>query len=206
MQAARAGGDVLELFVAATGDVVGEQPTDPPAQVVAGEDRHDDEALHRRAEVAAQQHRELVRLAVEAEELALDLLVVLELELEELDHLHRRTGRAGDGDAAVAVGLGDLLHGPVRDEVARGRPPVARHHDAALEAGGDACGGVGDVEIAPSIKIRVLAGERRHPDALEERRKARARIVTGREERHGGHRCQGRYRSAAVIYWPPFWT
>ncbi len=37
-------------------------------------------------------------------EAALDLLVVLELELEELDHLHGRTGGAGDGDAAVAVG------------------------------------------------------------------------------------------------------
>ena len=31
---------------------------------------------------------------------ALDLLVVLELELEELDHLHGRAGGAGDGDAA----------------------------------------------------------------------------------------------------------
>ena len=30
---------------------------------------------------------------------ALDLLVVLELELEELDHLHGRAGGAGDGHA-----------------------------------------------------------------------------------------------------------
>jgi hypothetical protein len=34
---------------------------------------------------------------------------VLELELEELDHLHRRSGRAGDGDTGPAVGREDLL-------------------------------------------------------------------------------------------------
>jgi hypothetical protein len=44
---------------------------------------------------------QLVGLALEAERGALDLLVVLELELEQLDHLHGRPGGAGDGDAAV---------------------------------------------------------------------------------------------------------
>ena len=81
---------------------------------------------------------ELVGLALEAERRALDLLVVLELELEELDHLDGRAGGAGDGDARVAVGREDLLDGAVADEVARGGPPVAGHHHAVGVADGDA--------------------------------------------------------------------
>ncbi len=134
VQAAGAGGDVLALLVATAGDVVVPQPPALAAQVVAGEDRHDDHAHHRRLEVAADHHRELVGLALEAERRALDLLVVLELELEQLDHLHRRTGGAGDGDTAVAVGLDDLLHRPMGDQVAGRGTPVAGHHDAVGEA------------------------------------------------------------------------
>ena len=62
------------------------------------------------------------RLSVDA----LDLLVVLELELEQLDHLHGRAGRAGDGDAAVAVGREHLLHRAVADEVAASWPAGRR--------------------------------------------------------------------------------
>ena len=128
------GGDVVLLLVAAAGDVVGEQPAGAPAQVVAGEDRHDDHALHRRRKVAAHHHRQLVGLALQAQRRALDLLVVLELQLEQLDHLHRRAGGAGDGHAAEAVGLHDLLHAAVADEVAAGGPAVAGHHHAVGEA------------------------------------------------------------------------
>ena len=61
---------------------------------------------------------------------ALDLLVVLELQLEQPDHLHGGPGGTGDRDAAVAVGLHDLLHGPMGDEVAGRGPAVAGHHHA----------------------------------------------------------------------------
>ena len=40
---------------------------------------------------------------------ALDLLVVLELQLEQPDHLDGRAGGAGDGDPRVAVGREHLL-------------------------------------------------------------------------------------------------
>src|SRR3989449_8452512 len=46
---------------------------------------------------------ELVGLAVEREVVALDLLVVLELGLEELGHLHGGAGRARDADAGQVV-------------------------------------------------------------------------------------------------------
>ena len=77
--------------------------------VVAGEERDDGQALHRRWEVLAQHLAELVGLAFQAQLLALDLLVVLELQLEELHHLQRRAGCTGDGDAAVPIGGKDLL-------------------------------------------------------------------------------------------------
>ena len=103
-------------------------------EVVAGEQRDDDEALHRHRQVRAHHLDELVRLALEAERDALDLLVVLELGLEEAHHLDRRARGAGDRDGGEAVGREHLLHGAVRDEVALGRAPVARHHDAVGEA------------------------------------------------------------------------
>ena len=70
---------------------------------------------------------ELVGLALEAEDRALHLLVVLELELEQLHHLDGRTGRAGDGDPAEAVGGEHLLHRLVGDA---GCPTVARRSPA----------------------------------------------------------------------------
>ena len=97
VEAARAGGDVVALLVAPTGDVVGEQPPRAPAQVEAGEHRNDDQSLHRR--------RRLPRTIIDSWlalpsrlSAALDLLVVLQLQLEQLDHLHRRAGGAGDRD------------------------------------------------------------------------------------------------------------
>ena len=61
-------------------------------------------------QVVAHHLAELVGLALEAEDGALHLLVVLELELEQLHHLDGRPGGAGDGDAAEAVGREHLLH------------------------------------------------------------------------------------------------
>ena len=114
VHAARALGLEVELLVAAAGDVVAEDAAAVGGGVEAGEERHDHEALHRHRQVGAHHLPELVRLALEAERLALHLLVVLELDLEELHHLDRRPGRAGDGDAGEVVGRQDLLHAAAR--------------------------------------------------------------------------------------------
>ena len=107
----RAGPDavVVVLLVAATGHVVGEDPADVARQVEAGEERHDRQALHGQAEVAADHRREPVGLALQREQRALDLLVVLELDLEELDQLDRDAGGPGDADGGVLVGAEHLL-------------------------------------------------------------------------------------------------
>ena len=142
---ARAGGVVLGLLVVAAGHVVGEDAARAPGQVVAGEQRDHGQALHGHGQVLADHLAELVGLALEAEDHALDLLVVLELGLEQADHLHRRPGRAGDGHRRVAVGREDLLHGPVGDGVALGGPPVAGHHDAVGEPQGHHGGAVAEL-------------------------------------------------------------
>src|SRR5690606_40738856 len=65
VEAARPGGGELALLVATPGDVVLEQAAGPPAQVVAGEERHDDEALAGGREVAADHLGQLVGLALD---------------------------------------------------------------------------------------------------------------------------------------------
>ncbi len=130
------------LLVAAAGDVVGEDPADLAGEVEAGEQRHDGQALHRHAEVAADQRREPVGLAVHRERGALDLLVVLELGLEQPHHLDREPGGAGDADAGVLVGREDLLDVALGDDVAHRGAPVAGHHDAAGEGRGHDRGAV----------------------------------------------------------------
>ena len=74
---------------------------------------------------------EPIRLALEGEHGALDLLVVLELDLEEADQLDGDSGRAGDADRGELVGLKDLFDVALGDEIAHRRAPVAGHHDAA---------------------------------------------------------------------------
>ena len=182
VQAARAGGDVLALLVATAGDVERPQPTGVPALVVATEDRHHAHAHHRRLEVGADHARELVRLALQAQRHALDLLVVLELELEELDHLHRRTGRAGDGDGAEAIGLDHLLHRAMADRVAGGGSTVTRHHHAAGEAHRHAGGGVG--HGAGACRRRPWAVSTSAPSAAQQFREVRAGVVAWRKDGH----------------------
>ena len=111
-------------------------------EVVAGEQRHDGEALHGHREVAADHRGEPVGLAVEGEHGALDLLVVLELDLEQPDHLDREAGGAGDADRGELVGLEDLLDVALGDDVAHRGAPVAGHHDAAADGRRDDRGGV----------------------------------------------------------------
>ena len=70
-------------------------------EVEAGEQRDDREALHGLAEVAADHRGEPVRLAVEGERGALDLLVVLEFDLVQPHDLDREAGGSGDADEGV---------------------------------------------------------------------------------------------------------
>ncbi len=85
---ARAGGLEVSVLVVAAGGVVAEDAPDAPCRVVTGEERHHHEALHGQGQVLAHHLRQLVGLALEGERGALDLFVVLELHLEEADHLH----------------------------------------------------------------------------------------------------------------------
>src|SRR5918994_5122815 len=123
VEAARARGGEVLLLVAAAGHVVLEQPAEAPAGVVAGEQRHHRQALHGGREVVADHLAELVGLALEGEGGVLDLLVVLELELEQLDHLEGGAGGARDRHAGVPIGGEHLLHRAMADQVPPGGPP-----------------------------------------------------------------------------------
>ena len=173
---------VVVLLVATAGDVVGEHAAALAVLVVAGEQRHDREALHRGRQVGAHQHAELVRLAFEAQHLALHLLVVLELGLEQLDHLDRRPGRARDRDTGEVVGREHLVDAPVRDRVAGGRPTVAGHHHAVGVADRDDGGAVREV------------GERARPRRSGARQLVRAHLPEELGERRTGVGTRGKQR------------
>ena len=132
----------------------------PPGQVVAGEQRDHGQPLHGHGQVLPDHLAQLVGLALEAEDHALDLLVVLELGLEQPDHLHGRAGGTGDGHRRVAVGREDLLHGPVGDGVALGGPAVTGHHDAVGEPQGHHRGPVAELG-GPRPPVRPTAPRRR---------------------------------------------
>ena len=68
---------------------------DAAAQVEAGEERNDGQALHGRGQVLADQLAQRVGLALELERLALDLLAVLELHADQPGHLDGGPGRPG---------------------------------------------------------------------------------------------------------------
>ena len=112
---------------------------------------------------------EPVGLALEAERDALELLVVLELDLEQPDHLDREAGDAGDADAAVVVGVEDLLDVALGDVVAHGRAPVAGHHHAARERQGD--------DRRAVRRLGGQSGDRRRTSAGEELRRVVAEEV-----------------------------
>jgi hypothetical protein len=58
---------------------------------------------------------------------------MLELNLEEADQFNRDPGGAGDADTGVFVSWVHLFDVALGDDVARGRPPVTRHDNAARE-------------------------------------------------------------------------
>ena len=171
-------GEVVGLLVAAAGDVVLEEPAHARPLVEAREDGHHHQALHRHRQVHADHLAELVGLAVEREVLALDLLVVLELGLEEAGHLHGGTGRARDAHAGEVVGLEDLLDAAVGDLVALAGLAVARHDDAVAVAQREDRGAVGHPGHARRRRPRARApGSRCGDVAAQELGEARVRVV-----------------------------
>jgi len=120
------------LLVTAARDVIGEDPAAHGAEVETGEHRDHGQALHRHRKVRPDHGREPVGLALEREQGALDLLVVLELDLEQLHDLDGQAGGARDPDGGVLVGGEDLVHVAVGDQVAHGGAAVPRHDDPAV--------------------------------------------------------------------------
>ena len=168
-QRAGADGGVAALLVVPAGDVVAEDAARGHArggvEVEAGEQRDDGQALHGGTEVPADHRGEAVRLAVEGHGEPLDLLVVLELDLVQPDHLDGDARGAGDPDDAVGVGRVHLLDVAGGDQVAHRGAAVAAHEDAAL---------VGDRDDR-----RAVRGEVTH-------RQRRDRAAAGQEVRRGG--------------------
>src|SRR5665647_3304024 len=108
------------LLVAAARHVIREDPASHRGEVEASEHGDHSQALHRHREVRADHGREPVRLALEREECALDLLVVLKLDLEQLDDLDGKTGGTGNPDRRVLIGAEHLVHVTVGYQVAHG--------------------------------------------------------------------------------------
>ena len=144
VEGARPGRVIVGLLPPPAGDVVSEQPAEPPPFVEPGEQRHHDQPLEGHREVLADHLGQAIGLAVEREALSLHLLVVLELGLEQAHHLGGLAGCAGDGDAGVVVGREHLLDALVGDREAFDRPAVAGHHHPVREPEGEHGGPVRD--------------------------------------------------------------
>ena len=97
--------------------------------VVADEQRNGRQTLQGRAEIAPHHRGQPADLAVEGQRDAFDLLVVLEFDGEQPDHLDRDPGGAGDPGRRVLVGDVDLLDVARGDEVAHGGPAVPGEDD-----------------------------------------------------------------------------
>ncbi len=204
---ARAGGLEVGVLVVAAGGVVAEDAADAPGGVVAGEQRHHHQALHGQGQVLAHHLGQLVGLALEGEGGALDLFVVLELDLEEAHHLDRHAGRAGDGHRREAVGREDLLHGAVGDDVAHGGPAVAGHDHAVGVAQGDHRGGVGGTgETASAAGGSGAAGRRCRTVAAAVRKGMLPAWRRSPTKSGPGSLSGGKRGRATGDYCPPFWT
>ena len=69
---------------------------------------------------------------------------MLQLQLKQLDHFHRRTGRTGNSDTGMAIGGEDLFNRAMTDDVARCGPAIPCHHNAIDIANRYNSGGMGD--------------------------------------------------------------
>src|SRR5450755_714302 len=186
------------LFVATTGDIEREDPASLRGighqQVVAGKEWNDRKTLHGHRQIAADHHRESICLALKGKRGALQLLVVLELNLKEAHEFDRETSRAGNADARMFVGLKHLFDVALGDDVAHRRSPVARHDDAAIKGDGHNRGAVWGIDGA-GAKC-ATAGHHVwcvHAEEIGERPDARLmERVRQPPEWIGAH-------------WPPFW-
>ena len=174
------------FLVLPAGGVVAEHAAAPAALVEAGEEWHDDETLHCGGKVGADHLGELVGLALERQRLALDLLVVLELGLEQADHVDAGTGDAGDGDAREVVGGKYLLDPPVGDRVAAGGTPVAGQHDAVGEPDCD------DRRAVRDVSRSVLRARRRRRPRVGGAVRRRSSANEGPGSKPGPNRGSGR--------------
>src|SRR5918999_5475112 len=100
----RAGCVIVVFLVAAAGDVVLEYAAEAAPLVEPGEQRHHYQTLHRGGPVAAEPLGQLGWPGLQRQTLALHLLVMLELGLEQAHELDRRTGGARDRHRRHVVG------------------------------------------------------------------------------------------------------
>ncbi len=167
--------------------------------------------------------------------MALELLVVLELDLEQPDQLDPDARDAGDADAGELVAAEHLVDVALHDHVPRGRPPVADHDHAALAGRGDDRGPVRQVGQRARRRPARGAGPGRRScgvrqqlggcdsEKVGERRGPRAQVRPGKPPSVGirAHAdpsvstrllvmrpyCRRRLRAnAALGHWPPFCT
>ncbi len=139
------------LLVAPAGHVVAEDPACALVGVITGEEGHHDKALHRAAQVGPDHPREPVGLALQGQDPALKLLVVLQLNLEQPDEIYPDAGHPRDPDAGELVAAEDLLDVPLRDHVPGRGAPIAGHHDATIEGSGNDRGAVAVARRSPVI-------------------------------------------------------
>ena len=163
------------LLVLPAGGVVGEDPALLGRHVPAREQRHHHQALQGETQVEPDHRGQPVGLPHQRQRLALDLLVVLELDLEQPDQLDRDPGGPGDADDRELIGREHLLDVALGDDVAHRGPPVAGHDHTAGEGRGDDRRAVrGEVADAGRRRSRVTAAVGRDPSReIGERRGTR---------------------------------
>ena len=102
--------------------------------------------------------------------MALELLVVLQLDLEQADHLDGKASRAGDADAGVLIGREHLLDVALGDDVAHRGPSVTSHHDTGGVDDGNDRGAVRRLHRSAlrELSKRWEQVRRGDPDEVEE--------------------------------------
>src|SRR5581483_7246461 len=130
------------------GRVGAEDPAPPGVLVVAYEQGHRQQPLHRGAEVPPDHRRQPGRLAREGQWPAFQLLEVLKLHLKQPDQLHRDAPRAGHARRRVIVGAEYLADITLGDHAGHRRAPVPGDDHAVGVRGRDDRGAVLEFELA----------------------------------------------------------
>jgi hypothetical protein len=111
---------------------------------------------------------------------------MLELGLEEPDHLHTDAGHPGDGHGRPVVALRHLVDPAAGDGVTLGGPPVAGHDHAVGELEAHDRRAVGNFERGQGPAAggpNLGSGERVRAGAPEQLEEGGTRIGSGRESR-----------------------